>query len=89
MHSISTNNLSWIQLLLKHKNGLAHMEDHLWFLSLVFLMLSRLFIAALWPPAGKGLTSWLLSVTFIDFCYFPMWYLGSGVVLDCLLIFAI
>ena len=47
-----------------------------------FLMLSRLFIAALWSPAGKGLTSWLLLVLFIVFCYFLMWYPGSGVVLD-------
>ena len=30
----------------------------------VFFMLSRLFIAALWSPAGKGLTSWLLFVMF-------------------------
>ena len=29
---------------------------------LVFVMLSRLFIGALWSPAGKGLTSWLLFV---------------------------
>ena len=28
-------------------------------------MLSRLFIAALWSPAGKGLTYWLLFVMFI------------------------
>ena len=34
------------------------------FLCLVFLMLSRLFIAALLSPAGKGLTSWLLLVMF-------------------------
>ena len=27
-------------------------------------MLSRLFIAALWSPVGKGLTSWLLFVMF-------------------------
>ena len=27
----------------------------------------RLFIAALWSPAGKGLTSWLLLVMFIAF----------------------
>ena len=39
--------------------------DHLCFLCLVFLMLSCLFIAALWSPAGKGLTSWLLLVMFI------------------------
>ena len=36
--------------------------DHLWFFCLAFLMLSRLFIAALWSPALKGLTSWLLLV---------------------------
>ena len=28
--------------------------DHLWFLCLVFPMLSLLLIAALWSPAGKG-----------------------------------
>ena len=27
-------------------------------------MLSRLFIAALWSPAGKGMISWLLFVMF-------------------------
>ena len=57
--------------------------DHLCFLCLVFLMLSRLFIAALWSPAGKGLTSWLLLVMFF-FCIFvtfpcgilgQVWYL--------------
>ena len=31
--------------------------DHLCNLCLVFVMLSRLFIAALWSPEGKGLTS--------------------------------
>ena len=36
--------------------------DHLCYLCLVLSMLSRLFIAALWPPAGKGLTSWLMFV---------------------------
>ena len=41
--------------------------DHLCFLCLVFLMLLRLFIAALWSPAGKGLTSWLLLVMCIVF----------------------
>ena len=39
--------------------------DHLCFLCLVFLMLSCLFMAALWSPVGKGLTSWLLLVMFI------------------------
>ena len=37
------------------------------FLRIVLLMLSRLFIAALWSPAGKGLTSRLLLVMFIVF----------------------
>ena len=45
-------------------------------------MPSRLFIAALWSPAGKGLASWLLLVMLIVLCYFSMWYPGSGVVLD-------
>ena len=47
-----------------------------------FLMLSGLFNAALWSFARKELTSRLLLVMFIYFCYFPMWYPGSDVVLD-------
>ena len=43
-----------------------------------FFMLSRLFIAALRSPAGKGLTFWLLLGCLIFF----LWYPGSGVVLD-------
>ena len=31
--------------------------DYLCYLCLVFVMLSRLFIATLWSPAGKGLSS--------------------------------
>ena len=44
---------------------------------LVFHVLSRLFIAALRSPAGKGLTSWLLLVMFIVFLllFHVMWYL--------------
>ena len=59
---------------------------HLCYLCLVFLMLSRLFIAALWSPAGKGLTSWLLFVTFnCVFVTFPcgilcqVWYLIGSI----------
>ena len=33
-------------------------------MKLVFVMLLRLFIAALWSPAGNGLTSWLSFVMF-------------------------
>ena len=32
------------------------------FISVLFLMLSCLFIAVLWSPAGKGLTAWLSFV---------------------------
>ena len=53
--------------------------DHL---CLVFFMLSRLFIAALWSPAEKGLTSWLLFVMFN--CVFVTFPFGSCVVLDCI-----
>ena len=48
--------------------------DHLCYLCLVFLMLSRLFIDALWSPAGKGLTSWLLFVMFN--CVFVIFLFG-------------
>ena len=34
--------------------------------------------------AGKGLTSWLLLVMSIVFCYFPKWYPESCVILDCI-----
>ena len=40
--------------------------------ALVFVMLSCLFIAALWSPAGKELTTWLLFVmSNFDFVTFP------------------
>ena len=35
------------------------------FLCLVFLMLSRLFIAVLWSPVGKGLTFSLLMILIV------------------------
>ena len=38
--------------------------DQLCYLCLVFVMLSRLFIAALGSPEGKRLTAWLLFVMF-------------------------
>ena len=46
------------------------------FLRLLFLVLSRLLIAAFWSPAGKGLTSWLLLVMFIVFVTFHCGILG-------------
>ena len=38
--------------------------DHLCYYCLVYVMLSRLFIAAVWSPAGKGLAPWFLFVMF-------------------------
>ena len=47
-------------------------------LCLVFVMLSRLFIVALWSPAGKGLTSWLLFVMcYCNFVTFSCGILGQ------------
>ena len=58
--------------------------NHLCYLCLVLVMLLRLFIAALLSPAGKGLTSWFSFVMFICVCHFPIWYSGSGELLDCI-----
>ena len=45
----------------------------------------RLFICALWSPAGKVLTSWLSCVVSnCEFVKFSLWYSGSGVVLVCI-----
>ena len=50
-----------------------HLKD-----DFVFVMLSRLFIAALWSPAGKRLTSWLQFVMFnCLFVTFPCGILGQ------------
>ena len=59
--------------------------DQFCYLCFVFVMISCLFIAALWSPAGRGLTSWLLVCdVFLCFCHFTMWCPGSDVVLDCI-----
>ena len=51
---------------------------HLSYLCLVFLMLSRLFIAVLWSPTGKGLTIWLSFVMFNSVLVsFPCGILGQ------------
>ena len=52
--------------------------DHLCYLCFVFVMLLRLFFAALWSPAGKGLTSCLMFVMFnCVFNTFPCGILGK------------
>ena len=49
--------------------------NHLCYFCLVFVMLSRLFIAALWSPEGKGLTSWLSLVIFIVIFLLPIFFI--------------
>ena len=44
----------------------------------------RLFIRALWSPAGKGLISWLSFVVSTLSLSLSHWCPGSGVVLDCI-----
>ena len=52
--------------------------DHLCYVCLVFVILSRLFIAVLKSQAGKGLTSWRLFVMFnCVFVTFPYGILGQ------------
>ena len=52
--------------------------DRSCYLYLVFVILSRLFIAALWSTAGKGLTFWLLIVMLnCVFVTFPFGILGQ------------
>ena len=55
--------------------------DYLCYLCLMFVMPLHLFIAALWSPAGKGLTSWIsflmfncVSVTFPCGILGQVWY---------------
>ena len=70
--------------------------NYLCYLCIVFVMLSGLFIAALWSPAGKWLTSWLLFVMCISiFVTFQcgilgqVWYLIISITdLCCLCYFA-
>ena len=45
---------------------------------------ARLYIYALWSPAGKGLTSWLSFVVSTVSLSLLHWYPGSGVVLECI-----
>ena len=50
--------------------------DYFIYLFFVFVMLSCLFIVALWPPAWKGLTSWLYVTFSCVFVTFPCGVLG-------------
>ena len=53
-------------------------------LSCVCCVCARLFVCALWSPAGKGLTSWLSFVLSSVSLSLSHWYPGSGVVLACI-----
>ena len=60
--------------------------DLLCFCSVLCLLClcARLFICALWSPAGKGLASWLSFVVSTVSLSLSHWYPRSGVVLDCI-----
>ena len=61
------------------------MDLFCFFLACVLLCLcARLFICALWSPAGEGLTSWLSFVGLTVSLSLSHWYPGSGVELDCI-----
>ena len=65
-------------LLYENEIQVSTNKPHLCYLCLVFVILSRLFIAALWSPAGKGMTSWFLFVMInCDFVTFPSGILGQ------------
>ena len=51
---------------------------------LMVSLCARLFICALWSPAGKGLTPWLLFMVSTVSLSLSHWYPRSGVVLDCI-----
>ena len=45
---------------------------------LFFFMLSFLFFAVLWSPAGKAVTSWLSwALCFLVICQYPIWFSGT------------
>ena len=55
--------------------GITSFVDHLRYMyfCLVLYFYARLFIDALWSPAGKGLTSWLsFVVSNCEFVTFPL-----------------
>ena len=60
--------------------------DLLCFCSVLCLLClcARLFIYALWLPAGKGLTSWLSFVVSTVSLSLSHWYPRSSVVHDCI-----
>ena len=68
--------------------GGASFVGLLCFCSVLYLLClcARLFVCALWSPAGGGggLASWLSFVVSAVGLSLSHWYIGSGVVLDCI-----
>ena len=59
--------------------------DYFGYLCLAFAMFSYLFIAALWSPAGKGLTSWLwFVIIYYVIMFLSLTHPESAVVLACI-----
>ena len=54
------------------------------FLQFVFRVCLCLFLAVLWPHAGKGLLALLCVMFFLMFLSFFIWCPGLGVVIDCI-----
>ena len=54
------------------------------FVLCLLYLCARLFICALWSPAGKGPTSWLSFVVSAVSLSLSHWYPVSGVVLYCI-----
>ena len=55
--------------------------DHICYFCLVLICFyARLFVDALWSPAGKGMPSWLSFVMSNCTMALSHWYPGSGVV---------
>ena len=66
------------------EGGTSFVDRPFVFLCLVLLMLSRLFIVALWSSAGKGMTSWFVLVIFIVLLLLSHVVSADRCVLDCI-----
>ena len=80
---MNTTDMNHVQV--ARNNAGVYAKEGYFLFCLVFAMFcARLFICALWSPAGKGLTSWLSFVVSSVSLSLSHWYPGSGVVLDCI-----
>ena len=81
-----TGKMGFRNVLVRPFQGGTSFVDLLCFCSVLCLLClcARLFICALWSPAGKGLTSWLSFVVSAVSLSLSYSYPGSGVVLDCI-----